>query len=172
MGVNTHGYVNRAVSASDIYNVILEKFNKDAIFDIDIRNNYKGEPEEIGHIIFNNGEDQRRLFICYGEVDKESQNSHMAFNGNNKYTYLSLGYWGNSEQIMVDIIKCFGGYVDGNDCDNISAFYVPQAENFDFTEYIKQRKNIIDVLEGLSEPLKIQIASQVLKHKEKIKTII
>lgn len=31
MGVDTHGYVSRQVTAMDIYNIICSKFDKDAI---------------------------------------------------------------------------------------------------------------------------------------------
>jgi hypothetical protein len=173
MGVDTHGYVDREVTASDIYNVILNKFDKDAIFDINVRNNYEGEPEEIGNILFKIGEDQRKLFICYGEVNQEDQNSYMEFNGNRKYTYLSLGFWGNSEKIMTDIVKSFGGYVDENDCDDISAIYISQLDNLEYEDFVKERNSIVNVLdEKLVKPLKIQIANQILKHKEQLKKLL
>jgi hypothetical protein len=169
MGVDTHGYVSRQVTAMDIYNVICSKFDKDAIFDVKVENRM-GTEEEIGRIYFKIGEDQRGLFVCYGENENDQK---FDFDGNSKYVYLSLGHWNNSEKIMIDIVKCFGGYVDENDCDDIEAFYVPQSENMEYSDYIKEREKIVSILdEKLSNALKMQIASQILKHREQFKEML
>jgi hypothetical protein len=173
MGQSTQGYVNRNVTAMDIYNVICEKYDKETGFDIKTQI-YNEEEQEIGSIFFKDGEDQRRLFICYGEVDKEDIfNKEIEFNGSKKYVYLSFGFWGNSVQIMTDIIKCFGGYIKENDCDEMPIVYIPQSENFNYQEYIQKRNAIAGILDvGLSYSLKIQIASQILKYKEELKIIL
>lgn len=169
MGVSTNGYVSRQVTAMDIYNVICNKFDKDAIFDVKIENRM-GTEEEIGKIYFNVREDQRGLFLCNGENENDQ---NFDFNGSGKYVYLSLGNWNNSGQIMTDIVKCFGGYVDENDCDDIDAFYVPQSENMEYSDYIEEREKIVSILdEKLCNALKMQIASQILKHRDELKEVL
>jgi len=169
MGVSTNGYVSRKVTAMDIYNVISNKFDKESIFDVKVENRSEGE-EEIGRIYFKIGEDQRSIFICYGQNENEQR---FDFDGSDKYIYMSLGCWNNSEQIMTDIVKCFGGYVDGNDCDDVEAFYIPQSENMEYLEYVKEREKIIAVLDDkLNQALKTQIASQILKHREELRELL
>jgi|GEM_PF-5556180 len=160
MGESTNGYVRDKISATDIFSVIVNKFDKDAIFNV--REDRNGE---IGKINFSYNEEVRGLFYCLGEVE---DNRNMKFE-NGKYAYLSFSNWGSSVQIMTEIVKQFGGYVDENDCDDEEAFYVPQSENFQYSSYVKERENIMCVLDnGLDQSLKIQIATQVLQHKEQL----
>lgn len=169
MGVDTNGYVSRQVTAMDIYNIICSKFDKDAIFDVKVETR-NGVDEEIGKIYFKIGEDQRGLFLCHGENENDQK---FDFDGSSKYVYMSLGHWNNSEQIMTNIVKCFGGYIDENDCDDIDAFYIPQSENMEYSDCIKEREKIVSILdEKLSNALKIQIASQILKHRNELKELL
>ena len=39
-------------------------------------------------------------------------------------TYLSLGYWGDSVDIMKAIVEEFGGWLDENDCDDETYYYI------------------------------------------------
>jgi len=48
---------------------------------------------------------------------------------------------------MTDIVKCFGGYLDENDCDDKEEFYISQKENLEYAEYIKERESIVKVKE-------------------------
>lgn len=166
MGVSTQGYIGRTIMAVDIYDVIVDKFDKDAKFDIKIEDR-DGIAEEIGFIRFKDGEDERKIFLCYGEKEQ-----HHTFDLD-KYIFLTFGCWGRSSEVMIKIVGCFGGYVDENDCDEIDPIYVPQSENFQYIDYINERKNIAKILDNqLSQPLKIQIANQILKHKEQLKEIL
>jgi len=161
MGVSTHGYVSDNVTGTDIFNLITSKFDKDAKFDIQMDKSYGSE---IGRIHFKfNKEEDRSLFYCLGEVTLDRD---MQFE-NGKYAYLSLGCWGDSVQIMTEIVRCFGGYIDDNNCDDEKEYYVPQTENFEYDNYTKARDEIVKILDNhLSTPLKIQIATQILNHKK------
>ena len=162
MGTSTHGYVSDKVSATDIFNVIVSKFDKDAIFEIHEDRDGMGE---IGRIHFKFKEEDRSLFYCLGEVTNERK---LEFE-NGKYAFLSLSYWGESVQIMTEIVKCFGGYLDENDCDDKKEFYISQKENFEYTKYVKERESIIGVLDNhLGMSLKIQVATQILNHKDEL----
>ena len=166
MGVSTHGYVSDKVVGIDVFNIITSKFDKDAKFDIQMDKSYGSE---IGRVYFKFNDEDRNLFYCLGEITPDRD---MDFK-NGKYAYLSLGCWGNSVQIMTEIVKCFGGYIDENDCDDKNEFYVPQAENFEYADYVKERDNIVNILDNhLNMSMKIQIATQILNHKNQLKELL
>jgi len=168
MGQSTRGYVNQTVSASDIFNVIQAKFDKDAVFSIST--GYDGK--EIGHIYFNYIEEDRKLFYCVGEIDTKEKNI-IDFNDDEYYSYLSFNYWGSAEVIMAEIVGEFGGYMEKNDCDEEEAFYIPKSSNFNFAAFNQARQPIIDVLDkNIDSGTKSQIASQVLKHKEELLNLL
>jgi hypothetical protein len=84
MGCDTKGYIKRTITAMDIYNVICDKFDKDAIFDVKVENRF-GQDEEIGFMYFKYKDKQRSLFTCYG-VKYEDSNLIIDFD---EYIYLS-----------------------------------------------------------------------------------
>lgn len=158
MGVNTTGYTNKNIEAKEIYDVIVDCFDKEAVFNIELS---KYDGKELGFIYFQDGEDKRQLFYC---ITKDRENLF-----NDEHVCLSLGYWGNSVNIMVEILNKFGGYVDENDCDDIDEIYIPQNNDFQFSEYIHLRNKIIDCLDdSLSTKEKVKIANQIIKNKEQI----
>jgi hypothetical protein len=165
MGVDAKGILNKSISAREVFDVIVSKYDKDAQFDVRI-DSY--DNTESGGIHFKDGKDQRRLFYCivpdgaeeteYNEIDHVS---------------LSLGYWGNSTDIITTIVRTFGGYVDENDCDDIGFYYVPKTGDEEYEEYVKQRKVVESVLdEKLSTSDRVMIANQILKCKEQLKEIL
>jgi hypothetical protein len=165
MGLSTHGIISKDITAREVFDVIVNLYDKNAEFDVKID---KYDNKECGSIYFKDGEDQRKLFYCIvsdGAEDTEyDEKEHVG---------LILGYWGNSVEIMSNIVKIFGGYVDENDCDDIGYFHIAKNGDFQYNEYIKQRHMIEDALdENLSCNDKIMIANQILKHKEKLKEIL
>lgn len=165
MGLSTHGILNKDITAREVFDVIVNQYDKDAESDVTID---KYDNKECGSIYFKDGEDKRKLFYCIvqdGAEDTEyDEKEHVG---------LILGYWGNSEKIMSNIIKVFGGYVDENDCDDIGYYYIAKDGDYQYDEYIKQRNEIQNILdENLSNKDKILIANQILKCKEQLKEIL
>lgn len=166
MGVDTKGYMKGNVTATEVYDIVCEKFDKDAQFGIKIDNYDK---EERGFIYFEFAGEKRQLFYCTGETERLSDFPLIAEKSDDKIVYLILGYWGSSVEIMTEVVKEFGGYVDDNDCDDIEAYYITKDSNFVYSEYLAMRDNVINILdENLNQGLKLQIAAQIMKHKEEL----
>lgn len=166
MSVDTNGFLDKEITGKDVFNVITTKIDKDAEYKISI-DSY--DNAEMGDIIFKYKDENRRLFYC---ITTDKENGTKFINGE-KHVCLKLGKWGNSVKIMIDIIKCFGGYIDEDDCDEISSYYIPKDENFKYDKYVEERNKIINVLSTeLNEGDKIQIAQEILKHRKKIKEIL
>lgn len=170
MGVDTNGYVGSNVTAKEIYDVVLQEISKDADFGVDSRNTLDSL---YGFIDFIDGKDQRNLFIVEN-TEADSYQKDKMFN-DNRYTYLSLGKWGNSIELMTKIVSKFGGYIDEDDCDSIEAFetYIPCDENFKLNEFVQKRNQIVGLIDGnvsLSE--KIKLSHIILSNSEKLKEIL
>lgn len=79
---------------------------------------------ESGFIHFRHKEEQRSLFFFYGNyylpdpyaIKKNLDNNTRELNGDN--TELILGASGYAVEILTQIAKEFGGYIDEDDCDN------------------------------------------------------
>lgn len=166
MSASTHGFLDKEITGRQVFDVIVSKFDKDAKFDIKIS---KYDNKECGSIYFQNGENYRSLFYCI-TGDKEEETEYA--NGRD-HVCLILEVWNNSAQIMTEIVKVFGGYVDENDCDDIEAYFIPKDNDFQYEEYVKERNNIIKVLtKDLSESDKIKMATEILKHKIELKSLL
>ena len=170
MGVDTKGYVGSNVTAKEIYDVILQEICKDADFGVDSRNTHNSI---YGFIDFVDGEDPRNLFIVEN-TEADSYHKDKMFK-DNRYTYLSLGKWGNAIELMTKIVSKFGGYIDEDDCDSIEAFetYIPCDNNFELNEFTQKRNQIIKLIDGIvSESEKIKLSHIILKNAEKLKEIL
>jgi hypothetical protein len=102
MSVDTKGVLNKKITGKEIYDVIIDKFDKDAIFDIKMTNYKDYDNSEQGSIFFNDGEDKRSIFYCITSdqaIDSEYDRI--------PHVNLSLGNWGNSVEIMTEILKVF-----------------------------------------------------------------
>ncbi|OME55513.1 hypothetical protein BSK59_13635 [Paenibacillus odorifer] len=166
MGVNTHGYVRKEVTATDIFNVITSKFDKDAKFNVK-----EDKQGEIGRIGFKYKDEERDIFYCIGTQYPEDEFRY--FDGEETYVYLDLNYWGSSVEIMSEIISHFGGWIDENDCDEFGPVYIKQSENFEYSSFVDERDKIVSLLDdNLSNVIKFHIATQIIKHKEKIKELL
>lgn len=160
MGVNTKGYISTEISLSDIFNVILTKYDENAIIDVETKEYSEDYGFEQGFIFFKNGEDHRRLWV-YRDLNGREDTS------------LDLSYWNNSVDIMVSIIKSFGGKVKENDCFDIDPIDIPKDENYSHSDRVKLLNLIIEKLdEKLGITQRTNIASQIIKHKEAIKELL
>ena len=158
MSASTIAYLDKGISAKEIYDVIIQQIDNEARFDIkmtDYSNN------ESGYIHFTINEESRHLFYCIVN-DKEN-----LFNG--EHVSISLGYSQDSVSVLYKILSCLGGYLLENDCDVIMEKYVPKYSDLDYSGQINLRNNIISLFdESLSDRDKIQIANQIIKYKDKI----
>lgn len=77
-------------------------------------------------LFFNDGEHDRELTIISNAYPLPSDATDSEIDSKEYGTYLSLGAFGKSEEIIMNILRIFGGYIDANDIDNIplSATYV------------------------------------------------
>lgn len=166
MSIDTNGFLNKEITGKDIFNVVTQKFDKNAKYHISI-DSY--DNSEMGNIVFKYKEENRKLFYCI-TADKEEGTK---FINDEKHVCLKLGKWGTSINIMVEVIKCFGGYIDEDDCDEIPAYYIPKDEDFKYDKYVEERNKIINVLSSeLTDKDKTQIAQEILKHRKEIKKIL
>lgn len=90
MGAETLGYIkNNYITFEDIYDVICDTYDENSKLLINDDMTCK--------IKFTDGDDQRELFISVAE--------------DNENYVLSLGYWGNSVDIINNIISVLGGSI-------------------------------------------------------------
>lgn len=76
--------------------------------------------------------DYREIFYCYNNVNfHENLFYYLKYNladmVKSETTYLSMGRWGNSVDIMTDIVQHFGGWVDDDDCDDNPYHYIEKV---------------------------------------------
>lgn len=150
MGVDTHGKLKGRVLAEDILNYIQQKYDPKATMEISKSNYGTNERDYIkqrydnsgctlgwsGFIDFFDGKDNRQLFYSYDNTNSyENLDYYANYNLDgmvkSETTYISLGYWNNSVEIIKAIVTEFGGWIDENDCDNEP--YYPIIKNPDGT---------------------------------------
>lgn len=153
MGADTHGKIRGFVRHEDIFNFIVQKYDKNAVCDIKKRVNsplsecdwkYKinehSEDNEnwysiAGRIDFNYHGEERSLFYVYDNLNSYENVNFYSEHGLkdmvlSETTYLSLGFWGSSVEIIKEMVAHFGGgWVDENDCDDKE--YYPIEVNTD-----------------------------------------
>lgn len=163
MGVDTKGYLDKDITASDVFNVICYKFDPQANFNVRNESGY-----DIGTIDFMYNDEQRNLFYCV--TSDRLENTPW---DREKHVSLILRKWGSSVQIMTEIVSVFGGYVDEDDCDDMEAVFISKNENFAYMEFIQEKNSILDILdENLSSSLKQELVAQILKHSEQLKNVL
>ena len=142
MSVDTHGKIKGFVRHEEIFNFIRQKWNKDARDDVKKRITCHISECDWKYKINENSEDNENWYSIHGFIDfKYNDEDRMLFyNYSNlnsyenlefysKYnlrdmvetetTYLSLGCWGSSVEIIKEIVAHFGGgWIDENDCDD------------------------------------------------------
>lgn len=140
MGVDTIVKIPGKIEPNKIFDFIKEHFDENAISGVEVKvqsqelldsfvelsNVILGKELifESGFIDFRYKEEQRSLFFFYANYydfdayafKKNLDNNTRELNGDN--TSLSLGASGYAVEILTQIAKEFGGYIDENDCDD------------------------------------------------------
>lgn len=138
MGVDTHGKIKGHISIYTLADYIKEKYGAAKIENI---TKIEGLPDYLyGTIYFADGDDHRIMSYYYNPGSRENYEFWVQHGlkdmADTITTNLSLSYWNNSEAIIKDIISHFGGgWLDANDCDDTSYYFVPAADGFDFRKY-------------------------------------
>lgn len=86
-----------------------------------------------GFISFNDGNENRAMFYLYQNVNfYENLEYYNRYNledmVKSETTYLNLGLYGNSVEIMKGIAKEFGGWLDENDCDDELPYWIDKVD--------------------------------------------
>lgn len=86
-----------------------------------------------GFITFNDGDENRAIFYEYQNVNSyENLEYHARYNledmVKSETTYLNLGFYGNSVEIMKGIAQEFGGWLDENDCDDKPPYWIDKVD--------------------------------------------
>lgn len=98
MGVNTKAILTKGTTIEQIENAISNKFQ-----DVQVHANSSGSV----YITFKDGEDERSLYVSFANYCEHDY----GISG----IWTSLGYWGNSIEIMEYLCETFGGYLNKND---------------------------------------------------------
>lgn len=114
MGVDTYGIIAKDIKVEDVFQYIKYKYDTQAILTDGFKCNT---------IYFNYNKIEERQLWIFKNTDKtftlEGFGELTVSEGRN--TTFDLGYWGHSVEIINDLVSHFGGgFVDFNDCDDIS----------------------------------------------------
>lgn len=130
MGCDSKAIISKVVSVEDIVKYLESNYTNvrvgimyKGVFD------YKGSSH--GFIHFKDGDDERELWVSidphtsYTDSYDDFDDIEVRRCYDNPHTGFSLGYWGNSVNILEGIVKYFGtGYVQNNDCgDDFESAY-------------------------------------------------
>jgi hypothetical protein len=151
MSVDTKGRLKGFITHEEVLNFIKHKYDKNAVSYVKLDNYGSDKDKEwiqeryddsgnwltwSGFINLKDGEENRNLFYCY-----TNHNSYENLDFYSEYglddmvkaqtTYISLGYHGNSVNIIKSIVTEFGGWIDESDCDDEE--YYPIVKNPDGT---------------------------------------
>ena len=79
---------------------------------------------------FKSNKNNRVLFYAYSNYNSYDNLEYSSqYNLENmvkaETTYLSLGNWGSSVEIMTAICRAFGGWIDEDDCDGKPYYWIP-----------------------------------------------
>ena len=153
MGCDTHGKIKGYVKHEDILNFIRQKYDRNAKADVNRRimfpisectwkykiNEHSESNEndyiDQGVICFKYNNEDRMLMYCYDNLNHYENLEYYSKCGlselvESETTFISLGCWGSSVEIIKEIVAHFGGgWVDDNDCDDKE--YYPINANVD-----------------------------------------
>lgn len=143
MGCDTHGKIKGYVRHEEIFNFIRQKYDENATMSIkkeivcalskynddEYELNAHSEDKEnwyniYGRIDFKYKGEDRSIFYSYSNVNFFENLDYYSEHGledmvKSETTYLSLGYWGSSVEIIKEMVAQFGeGWIDKNDCDD------------------------------------------------------
>lgn len=149
MGCDTRGLLKGHIREEEVLNFIKQKFDKNATMDISdnnmgnitannynfIKKNYDNTNKWIirsGFINFKYKDRNRNIFYFYDNCNTYDDLDYYSEYGledmvKSETTSVSLGCWGDSEEIIKPLVEHFGGWYDYNDCDDIE--YEPIFKN-------------------------------------------
>ncbi len=148
MSVDTQGRLLGFIDYEDILSYIKKKYDpnptctikKNEYGPINFLPSYKINPHSIddeneyiisGFINFDDHGDCRNLFYYYSNINALENLEYYTDYGLDdmveaETTCISLGKWGNSIEIMEDLLHAFdGGWLDEDDCDDNQYYFVP-----------------------------------------------
>ena len=149
MSVDTHAKLKGKVSFEDIRDVVEKLYGQygpvtianRSTSDWDESSSIQARYDDSGrwrtdmcYIVFHASPDEvRDMFCLYCNVNfYENLSYYEEFNLEDmvkaETTFLSLGKWGHSVEIIKAIAEHFGGWVDENDCDDIPYYWVKKVE--------------------------------------------
>ena len=142
MSVDTHGKIKEFIRHEEILNFIRQKWDNDArdgveknitcpISECDWKYKINEHSEDNenwysvhGFICFKYNDEDRMLFYNYSNLNSYENLEYYSKHNlremvETETTYISLGYWGSSVEIIKEIVAHFGGgWIDENDCDD------------------------------------------------------
>jgi hypothetical protein len=144
MSVDTHGIIGREIPLEEVYASVLgnidpmAKFYRDGAVKngdwVEIVFTFEGNNRTLSCGVFFNNEEEPYEFLETGS----------------KYVWLSIGHWGNSEELMRKIIAPFGGWIDDNDCDGEGFYAFPECSQPDIPKVIRvTRKELNEKFGGV-----------------------
>jgi len=142
MGCDTKLIIKKRLSGKQLLKVIRTLFDLAAEYNFEedsVRINYEkpwdscelynvADPiyySESGFINFTYKGVQRSLFFINCNYSYGENNFYDGFD----HTYCSLGYFGDSIEIMTKLAELFGGWIDNNDCDDEDFYRVNKKED-------------------------------------------
>ena len=153
MGIDTIAKIRGRVTPKQIVDTIKELFDVDVknevvrhkyekLNDLDFPfRNYGDEDywfSDFGSIVFTYNGENRMLFYSYDNInvyenikyykEKCPDRTDIHKMIKSEKTHLSLGNWGSSVEILENIVKKFGGWIDDNDCDDIPYRYIEKED--------------------------------------------
>ncbi len=142
MSTDTKGRIKGYIRHEEIFNFIRQKYDKMSRNHVEkyiykpikeinwaYKINKHSEDNEnwysiYGRIDFNYHGEERSLFYSYDNLNHFENVGYYSANGLKdmvlaETTYISLGCWGSSVEIVKEIVSHFGGgWIDENDCDD------------------------------------------------------
>ena len=168
MGCDTTGRIKGYVSVQDIVDYIKQNYDKNVTHQVKktiygsivekctepyIINFHSEDNDNLyiysGFIDFNDGEEDRQLFYDYSNVNvfenlEYYQELNLEDMVRTETTYISLGYFGNSVEIIKNILQHFdGGWIDENDCDDIPYEIIEPITNVKIGGIYKHRDDAL-----------------------------
>lgn len=151
MGCDTCGKIKGYVKSEDIFEFVKQKYDKDATNQVTRKtscplskcdwtykinkhsDDYVNWYNISGFICFTYNNENRLLFYSYDNLNHYENLEYYTKFGledmvKSETTYVSLGCWGSSVEIIKEIIENFGGgWIDENDCDD-NVYYLVEAK--------------------------------------------
>jgi hypothetical protein len=151
MGVDTKGRLKGFITHEEVLNFIKQKYDENAVSYVKLENYGSDKDKEwikerydesgnwlswSGFINFKDDEENRSLFYCYTNHNAYENLEFYSEYGledmvKEQTTSISLGFHGNSVDIIKSLVIEFGGWLDENDCDDEQ--YYPIIKNHDGT---------------------------------------